>query len=504
MSTGFPTALLALRRRLPRWLPVLACSALLCAGASAAWATTYYIDFNAADDSSGGTSKSTPWKHHPYMQGFTGTYSHAPGDVFVFRGGVTWPSTCFSMQIPAGGSAAGFDTYTVDPTWFAGASYSAPVWDGGYATLAGSQNMVQINSVPYITFNGLEARHFKATSGFGQGIFALYAANHIHWTNDYIHGWSLDASVTSDDAHGGIINVVSGGLSMTDVVIDGCTIENSELTGVRQNGVAIRQVNTVRGSTLHDVSSLVLFAGDFHNNSVYNITYPAGNASFDPAYHTNVLYLSLWNGNAAITTPATVYDNVYHDIGAGTPPVYFCPGEMAPYNQTLYVYNNLVYGANTNNMVIEIDPAGTTGNTGTVYAYNNTFVMPNGMGEAILCVNRGGNPQVANVVAQNNHVIGTNVTMLFGPYAASTVDHNLIQDPATATAQGYVLANLYQPTSATDGTVNQGVSEYSVFTTDITGAARPSTSPWDLGAYQFASTVTATPPTAPTGLHVIP
>jgi hypothetical protein len=53
-------------------------------------ATTYYIDYSSGLDSNNGTSKSTPWKRDPYMVGFAGSYTHAAGDIHIFKGGVTW------------------------------------------------------------------------------------------------------------------------------------------------------------------------------------------------------------------------------------------------------------------------------------------------------------------------------------------------------------------------------------------------------------------------------
>ena len=65
--------------------------AVILALACPTWATTYYIDYVTGSDSSvAPTSKTTPWKRHPYMIGFTGSYSHAAGDIFIFKGGVTW------------------------------------------------------------------------------------------------------------------------------------------------------------------------------------------------------------------------------------------------------------------------------------------------------------------------------------------------------------------------------------------------------------------------------
>src|SRR5215212_3372194 len=94
------------------WKPTLA---VFLAAAAHAHATTYYIDFGAADDSKTGTSKSTPWKRCPGMAGFGGSYSHQAGDRFIFKGGVTWSKSCFQMKVTAGGSSdTNRDYYGVD------------------------------------------------------------------------------------------------------------------------------------------------------------------------------------------------------------------------------------------------------------------------------------------------------------------------------------------------------------------------------------------------------
>ena len=58
-------------------------------------------------------SKSTPWKHAPYMHSFTGAYTHTGGDCFVFRGGDTWVATDY-LTIAKGGSSTSPDYYGVD------------------------------------------------------------------------------------------------------------------------------------------------------------------------------------------------------------------------------------------------------------------------------------------------------------------------------------------------------------------------------------------------------
>src|SRR6266852_3392189 len=77
----------------------------------------FYIDYSGGSNSNNGTSKDSPWKSHPYMQtgsGCTGTgsapsYTHAAGDRFIFKGGVTWPAACFRLYVPAGGTSGAVD-----------------------------------------------------------------------------------------------------------------------------------------------------------------------------------------------------------------------------------------------------------------------------------------------------------------------------------------------------------------------------------------------------------
>src|SRR2546427_5305906 len=92
-------------------------------------AATYYIDFSAGSDSNSGTSTSTSWKRHPYMQGFTGSYSHSSGDRFIFKGGVSWPNACFNITVNNGGATGNPDYYGVDTNYYSGASWSRPIWD---------------------------------------------------------------------------------------------------------------------------------------------------------------------------------------------------------------------------------------------------------------------------------------------------------------------------------------------------------------------------------------
>src|ERR1019366_4227336 len=84
-------------RRMARVLLGFAALSMLPVSAAAA---TYYIDYTGGSDANDGASKATPWKLAPGMQGFAGTYTHAPADQFIFKGGITWPNPAAGSPFP--------------------------------------------------------------------------------------------------------------------------------------------------------------------------------------------------------------------------------------------------------------------------------------------------------------------------------------------------------------------------------------------------------------------
>ena len=130
---------------------------LLLATFSTLSASTYYIDFVGGADSNNGTAKATPWKNHPYMTGWTGSYSHSAGDIFIFKGGVTWTSAIFLWDITSGGNSGTHDLYTIDQTWYNGGAFTKPIFDGQHtATL-----LVRLDA-SYLTFDHLELKGLHA------------------------------------------------------------------------------------------------------------------------------------------------------------------------------------------------------------------------------------------------------------------------------------------------------------------------------------------------------
>jgi hypothetical protein len=553
----------------------------------------YYIDFNSGSDSYNGTSESSPWKYAPGMQPFSGTYTHHAGDHFIFKGGVTWPSTAFPMNIANGGSLGNSDYYGVDKTWFNGNSWAQPVFDGQYNV---NQIIYLGSNNSYITVDNLELRNITNppnTTSFAYGLIGGFEPQNILMENLYLHGWrtimatssttsltvgtgtqsltvgtgyeinagyaitivatsspsvtmsgtitsynsitgalvlnitsvtgsgtySLWTVPTNDDAHGAVIFVYSSNLTTwSNVVLQNSTITNIDNTGnSTQNGVALRQVQTIQNCTIHDVSSAVLFTSNFNNNTLYNVSYPATNYGFDSTYHTNGIYI-----DGAGSSTSYVYNNYIHDIYGGANEIYPNPHG----GQTDYVYNNVIYGVQSAQVPIEIDtynywcsncgPDGGPNFTepqadtaGNVYIYNNTIVAYNNNDPAIHVAVTGpgtNRPPLNILVAENNQVIGTEGILTDGTQGNNvnylTTSNNIIQDTATASSQGYTLSDLYAPTSGSQ-TVGQGTNLLSLaaspglsaLTSDIASVSRPQNSPpnWDAGAYQH--TFTTIPPT---------
>src|ERR1035437_4708890 len=157
-----------------------------------AFAATYYIDFANGLDSQSGNSINSPWKHHPFMQGWRGQYRHTPGDRFIFKGGVTWDSSCWRMTIAAGGTNAIRDYYGVDESWYSGVSWSRPIFDGELAFLPTSGHMVVINA-SYLTIDNIEFKNLMVASANrgGASFIANGGKSYVTITNCYLHAWTI-------------------------------------------------------------------------------------------------------------------------------------------------------------------------------------------------------------------------------------------------------------------------------------------------------------------------
>jgi hypothetical protein len=443
-------------------------------------AATYYCDFGSGSDGNAGTSESAPWQRQPYMAGFAGKYSHAAGDKFIFKGGTTWTSKCFPLNINAAGSGSTNDYYGVDLNWFAGSTFTRPIFDGGYAV----DTIVGIES--NVTLDNLELRYVSSSASDGWGIVVVTtgSSGNTLIENCWLHGWKCTGH--TDGAHGGYYAYAYTASTIATNVMNNTEISNTESPN---NGTCVRFGGKIINSKIHNTSSAILFCTEVTNSQVYNVN----GDSFDPTpYHTNGIYLDC---ETLGQTVGYIRGCLIHDIGGGANAAYLnCRGASQ------YCYNNIFYGTFSAQRPIEIEPYayGDGGNQGNVYIWNNTIVNDAAGSLPISIVNRGGSPQPKLVQVQNNLVINANTLMGGGPAGTITQDHNLMITTAQATAGGYTQNNLWAPSSSSNPSVDIGTSTPAgIFTTDILGGARPQGKAWDVGAYEYGSAPSATPTPSP-------
>jgi hypothetical protein len=479
-------------------------------------AATYYISA-AGSDTNSGTSKNTPWLHAPGMYGCsnncaakatgTGGYTQPTGgDSFILRGGDTWDThTNTGSGEPLdfwdfwwGGTTDTSRIYIgVDKNWYTGSSWTRPKLNG--------MNPLSTNAVASCTYHSGTRNRFVSPGGNYLTIdniellglcwehvsdpYPAYLAtggSHNIFQNLYFHGWTH----TTFEGHGGINNGDMGTGMLGDTHADCCPgtqylynlcdgADSDVHSFICQWGDSYETAYSTFRNAANGM--IVGYVHSVHDNLFENIYYSDG-----PGAHSNGFEF-----NNEASGDNFVYNNIIRNFqdSSAIVKVWLCP------NASTYFYNNLMYGVGTSGNTFDISGNyGPCGNiSGVVYAYNNTFV---GVGGTLSAA-----PRVHYV---NNHFIDSAI--------GGTPDqdsHNLSHTLSQAAAQGYscttgqeTAKTCYQPTSGAGGTVNQGVSEASILTTDILGVSRPQGSAWDIGAYEYVQGGDTSPPASPTGLAV--
>jgi hypothetical protein len=194
-----------------------------------ALSTTYYIDYVNGSDGNSGTSTTSPWQRHPYMVGFSGGYTHSPGDSFIFKGGVTWPAACFPIQFSVGGTASKYDYYGVSPTYYTGSAWSRPIFNGQY--LVGGLFWMHVTA-NYVYIDSFDLQGVMAQSNYGQASIGMEGGIGVTITNCYIHKWSRSSAVTTDGEFGGFFNSAeTTAQGLGGVLITHCEIGNNDGDG---------------------------------------------------------------------------------------------------------------------------------------------------------------------------------------------------------------------------------------------------------------------------------
>jgi hypothetical protein len=453
-------------------------------------ARTFYVDYASGSNANTGTSKSLPWKVHPYMPGWSGSYSHSAGDCFIFKGGVTWPAATLPVTVAGNGTSTAPDYYGVDQAWYSGASWVRPVFDAGGSVVNG----FVLTSRSYVTLDNLEITDVYASSDVNFALAYVYNASNIVIKNCFLHGWHHGGS-TDNSKHGAVWGYGTGTLTVTN-----CELSNAEYPGT-QGGIS-DTAGTFTHNLIHDMpTAFIGVGGEIGWNTIYNIDYPV--ADYDPAEHTNVLY-----GITSGTSSMYIHHNVIYSTGTQIGAMVYPEPCWNGADGTVYIYNNLYKGAGSYGCGANFCPSteGGSGQCGRVYVWNNT-------GEStaayiVRTINQGGT--FRNVELRNNHYVTDISPTQFdaGSYATLVNDStNVATTHAQATAQGYTDANNYAPTSGSTATKGKGAvlscPSCPDFNLDILGNLRPPSGTWDAGAYQYSGSGGGQPPTPPKGLAAV-
>ncbi len=452
---------------------------------------TYYVDFSSGVDTNSGVTKDAPWQYAPGMNACAFNCAlivPQPGDQVIFKGGVTWDATGFPMVVGGSGATGNAIYYGVDQTWFAGTTWSRPVFDLYDATW--SVAPILVSAANFVTFDNLEIKNEEVDESGSwppRGSIAVDGGSNITIQNCYIHGWSIQNPGAGSDS------VPTGGIAFYDGSTGG-VVQNCVLDGSPESdsGMAIYGGSSIQGNIIEDVPNGIFVtdpAAIVSGNQVFDVPY-----SVDPSTSSNAIFAY---------SSGSIHNNVVHDIVPGASALFLEAGTYQLGN-TQYVYNNLVWNVGDDSPIAVASDGLGPSSTSNQFIYNNTLSG----GTTAGCI--GVIPSSiapTNLTVQNNHCIsespasqawcwnnsggnfncGSVTNLIFG--------NNVLMTTEAAASQGYTLTSSFQPTAPNGATVGAGLNLLSTCVTvgsslcsDILGVLRPGGSAaWDAGAYQYQS-----------------
>ncbi|MDA8090469.1 MAG: right-handed parallel beta-helix repeat-containing protein, partial [Nitrospiraceae bacterium] len=386
-----------------------------------------YIDYVNGSDSNNGTSTSTPWQHCPgdaNASGNAASYAPAPGDEFIFKGGVVyygqigvnWSGASGSPIVYDGNSAGTFGT-------------GKAIIDGGNSNQYGF--VASQSGVSYITINNFEIRNIATTSGLGISFYDYNSGhyfNNIKITNNYVHNvgyWENDGSTYP----GGVCIIV--GASQT-----GVDIENNEVTKCGGSGVAIEAVSNsvVANNNIHDYITWGIDVtgnddaaptanNDIRGNQIHDIyQYDTGFYGTTGEPHTDFIMMKQGPSTAPVPDGNIIEQNLFYNDYS-----------FANYGGTAMIFLDGGGGGSTNTVIrnnVMINPHSyytiETGGPET-QIYNNTVYAPRA--SSLIIYNDSG------LAVKNNILIGgcymfedTNMGSI------SSIDYNLCESGGSTVA----------------------------------------------------------------------
>lgn len=477
-------------RRISRLVGLAVVLGVVLLSARAGLGGTYYISYSSGANGNPGT-KAQPWKYHPYMWGWSGSYTHSAGDRFIFKGGDTWPNDCFTFYIQGSGAAGNYDYYGVDQTWYGGSSWTKPHFDAQGIELtrnSGTYNvMVAFGGMAqhYIQFDNIDftGLYWAGNQSFGSvDYIKLESSTYITISNCTFRNWSHASIQTTDDMLYCILGTSASpytqGCIITDCLFDGETQANQtdhQTSGTciyNWGGSVLNSVFRNNGGSIFTSSSAPGTLPTISGNQIYKVS-----NSYDSKQHADAI---MNNGGQGIT----IANNYIYDC---VPVTLFINNGSSSAEKT-YIYNNVIQAGVYNPIQINTSHGG-----GEVYMYNNTIISDGAYG-CIRVVFRQTGSYLSVLDLRNNHFItdGAVVAPDSGVSITTPISqNNVIQTQSQAVQANYTKANMWKPTSTGSPTYNvgQNLSGWlsGVLNFDIVGVARPQASVFDSGAYEFTS-----------------
>ena len=494
---------------------------------------TFYIDSDSGSNSNAGT-KASPWKTHPYMQtsgacsgtGKAPAYSHAAGDQFIFKGGVTWPSACFPFNITAGGSSASLpDVYTVDQTWFSGGSFARPIFAGQNATMPYNSAVAGQAMVAITASNVTLGTSTIARAGFdigGQNLGSYNASKcgsfvvavgdgsnpsgvkNVIVSQSILHDWiTTSAAQNANYGHnaGGMCYASDGNISAgANVALDHSEVrdDGNVVNGASMPFGACGKSISIQYSTCHYLFEGIVGFLAVHDSEFGNLNYPNSADSLNSSgAHVNTIEADVFNGDGPI------YNNYIHDAKTY--------GEVIDAGCSSPIYNNVI--SNVTNAAIRVD-----GSSCTSFVANNTIDVTNGTNlgsQGVSCMQH--DPGVSIQGGNNICIVGGAANGGAGALGGST---NYVMSANEASTYGFTSGNRYFPSSSNPNVVGKGTNLVSTLSAASTSAVNydtagapwfgrspvARTSSWDLGAYVIngqSSNQTGSKPNPPNSLSAI-
>ncbi len=450
---------------------------------------TYYIDYSTGADNNSGISKSAPWKRCPGMNGFSAAYTHAPGDVYVFKGGVVWPAASLPFTIINSGSTGNTDTYTTDHDWYAGSAWAQPTFDGSMfqktILSADGKNHILINDLKFINAGTLTAN----------GIIGCQFINcsYLELSNNTFALESWGCLYISTEKSGDYYDIL---------------VHHNDISHC---AYAMRFVPAAPASIMHNVQAYNNNIHDFHSqlsgavhgDGIQHYCSPDEAASFDRYIEGFAIYNNRFYGD---------FSQVAGSGGAMTALVY-----LSGASKEVQIYNNLFApqfsGSQSPNFFESFISLRDNPNRGGHHKiYNNTFVTPVAGGQSAAILEddtRFPSPflDVKNNIFSNfnwpfdlrstNHTFDNNNDNFirdigkwngnfvgsFAKWQALGLDvHGISMDPKFISSTNFQL-------SETSPCIEKGTNLSTIFNTDIEGNVRPIATGFTLGAYEVVGSM---------------